>query len=226
MLCVWWNWKSFINYELLPPNKTINLDLHYQQRMRLKQEIEKKQPELINRKAYSRGKREGEPAGNAWSPPPMNTCSPIGVIGLFRGNETHTHACTYELSRARRNIHTHTHQTSRNRSAETEKLMKVLSVSKEDRISGKGRNALKAALESGLEFTKEQAMDILGKLIKDLRGFADPKVNVHKPIKNQLASIEGVFEILQKLETQEQGERQKTSQRSPAREHHLLGRTM
>ncbi|GBP72847.1 hypothetical protein EVAR_48831_1 [Eumeta japonica] len=67
------------------------------------------------------------------------------------------------------------HQTSRNRSAETEKLMKVLSVSKEERISGKGRNALKAALESGLEFTKEQAMDILGKLIKDLRGFADPK---------------------------------------------------
>ncbi|GBO99906.1 Retrovirus-related Pol polyprotein from type-1 retrotransposable element R1 [Eumeta japonica] len=111
------------------------------------------------------------------------------------------------------------HQTSRNRSAETEKLMKVLSVSvsKEERISGKGRNALKAALESGLEFTKEQAMDILGKLIKDLRGFADPKVNVHKPIKNQLASIEGVFEILQKLETQEQGERQKTSQRSPAK---------
>ncbi|GBO99117.1 hypothetical protein EVAR_446_1 [Eumeta japonica] len=104
------------------------------------------------------------------------------------------------------------HQTSRNRSAETEKLMKVLSVSKEERISGKGRNALKAALESGLEFTKEQAMDILGKLIKDLRGFADPKVNVHKPIKNQLASIEGVFEILQKLETQEQGERQKTSE--------------
>ncbi|GBP94345.1 hypothetical protein EVAR_65491_1 [Eumeta japonica] len=67
------------------------------------------------------------------------------------------------------------HQTSRNRSAETEKLMKILSVSKEERISGKGRNALKAALESGLEFTKEQAMDILGKLIKDLRGFADQK---------------------------------------------------
>ncbi|GBP47582.1 hypothetical protein EVAR_40138_1 [Eumeta japonica] len=36
--------------ELLPPDKTIHLDLYYQQLMRLKQEVEKKCPELINRK--------------------------------------------------------------------------------------------------------------------------------------------------------------------------------
>ncbi|GBP65567.1 hypothetical protein EVAR_87543_1 [Eumeta japonica] len=101
-------------------------------------------------------------------------------------------------------------QKSRTRCEEKEKLLRVLSVPKEERISGKGRNALKAALESGLEITKEQALDILGKLIKDLRGFADPKVNVHKPIKNQMASIEGVFEELEKLEIQEQNKHQGT----------------
>ncbi|GBP42099.1 Mariner Mos1 transposase [Eumeta japonica] len=41
MLCVWWDWKGIIHYELLPPGKTINSDLYCQQLMRLKQEVEK-----------------------------------------------------------------------------------------------------------------------------------------------------------------------------------------
>ncbi|GBP72724.1 hypothetical protein EVAR_43460_1 [Eumeta japonica] len=45
-----WNWKAIIHYELLPPSKTINLDLNCQRLMGLKQEVEKKLPELINRK--------------------------------------------------------------------------------------------------------------------------------------------------------------------------------
>ncbi|GBP16054.1 hypothetical protein EVAR_94395_1 [Eumeta japonica] len=41
MLCVWWEWKGIIHYELLPPSKTINLDLYCQQLMRLTEEVEK-----------------------------------------------------------------------------------------------------------------------------------------------------------------------------------------
>ncbi|GBP63028.1 hypothetical protein EVAR_43778_1 [Eumeta japonica] len=45
-LCVWWDWEVFIiHYELLPPGKTINLDLYYQQLMRLKEEVEKRPPD-------------------------------------------------------------------------------------------------------------------------------------------------------------------------------------
>ncbi|GBP71242.1 Mariner Mos1 transposase [Eumeta japonica] len=36
MLCVWWDWKGIIHYELLPPGKTINSDLYCQQLMRLR----------------------------------------------------------------------------------------------------------------------------------------------------------------------------------------------
>ncbi|GBP59568.1 hypothetical protein EVAR_83287_1 [Eumeta japonica] len=43
-----WDWKSIIDYELLPPGKTINSYLYYQQLMQLKQEVGKKRPELIN----------------------------------------------------------------------------------------------------------------------------------------------------------------------------------
>ncbi|GBP51115.1 Histone-lysine N-methyltransferase SETMAR [Eumeta japonica] len=41
---------SVIHYELLPPGKTINTDLYCQQPMTLQQEVEKRRPELINRK--------------------------------------------------------------------------------------------------------------------------------------------------------------------------------
>ncbi|GBP12785.1 Mariner Mos1 transposase [Eumeta japonica] len=50
MLCIWWDWKHIINYELLPPDKTINSDLYCQQLMRLKQGVVKKRPESFNRK--------------------------------------------------------------------------------------------------------------------------------------------------------------------------------
>lgn len=58
MLCVWWDWKGIIQHELLPPSKTIDLDLNCQQLIKLKQEIDKKRPELTNRKRRSHiGKR-------------------------------------------------------------------------------------------------------------------------------------------------------------------------
>ncbi|GBP68854.1 hypothetical protein EVAR_46171_1 [Eumeta japonica] len=42
--------EDFIHYKLLPPGKTINSDLHYQQLMRLKQEVEKKIAEIDQQK--------------------------------------------------------------------------------------------------------------------------------------------------------------------------------
>ncbi|KAJ0174901.1 hypothetical protein K1T71_010009 [Dendrolimus kikuchii] len=50
MLCVWWDWKGIIHYELLPPGKTIDSELYCEQLMRLKQKVERKRPELINRR--------------------------------------------------------------------------------------------------------------------------------------------------------------------------------
>jgi len=50
MLCVWWDWKGNVHYELLPPGQTIDFNLYCQQLERLRQAIERKRPELINRK--------------------------------------------------------------------------------------------------------------------------------------------------------------------------------
>jgi len=50
MLCVWWNWKGIVHYELLSSNPTINSELYCEQLQRLKQAIERKRPELINRR--------------------------------------------------------------------------------------------------------------------------------------------------------------------------------
>ncbi|GBP40029.1 Histone-lysine N-methyltransferase SETMAR [Eumeta japonica] len=51
MLCICWNWKGIVHYELLPPGKTINSDLYCQQLMRHEQEVEKKRRQLINKKS-------------------------------------------------------------------------------------------------------------------------------------------------------------------------------
>ncbi|GBO99264.1 Mariner Mos1 transposase [Eumeta japonica] len=48
-MCIWWDWKGE-EYELLPPGKTMNSVLYCKQLMRLKQEVQKKRPELSNRK--------------------------------------------------------------------------------------------------------------------------------------------------------------------------------
>lgn len=50
MLSVWWDWKGIVHHELLEPGQTIDSTLYCQQLMRLKQAIQEKRPELINRK--------------------------------------------------------------------------------------------------------------------------------------------------------------------------------
>jgi len=49
MLCIWWDWKGIVYYELLPHNQTINSDKYCSQLDRLKAAIEKR-PELANQK--------------------------------------------------------------------------------------------------------------------------------------------------------------------------------
>ena len=50
MLCVWWDWKCFLYYELLPNNETINSKKYCSQLDKLKTAIEQKRPEVANRK--------------------------------------------------------------------------------------------------------------------------------------------------------------------------------
>ncbi|CAK9833044.1 Histone-lysine N-methyltransferase SETMAR [Anthophora retusa] len=50
MLCVWWDWKGILYYELLPNNETINSEKYCSQLDELKTAIEQKRPELANRK--------------------------------------------------------------------------------------------------------------------------------------------------------------------------------
>lgn len=50
MLCVWWDFKGIILYELLSEKETINSDKYCSQISELKQAIEQKQPALANRK--------------------------------------------------------------------------------------------------------------------------------------------------------------------------------
>ncbi|GFU80285.1 mariner Mos1 transposase [Trichonephila clavipes] len=50
LLCIWWEWKGIIYYELLPYSQILNLDLYCQQLDLLKRAIDQKRPELANRK--------------------------------------------------------------------------------------------------------------------------------------------------------------------------------
>ncbi|XP_015189019.1 PREDICTED: histone-lysine N-methyltransferase SETMAR-like [Polistes dominula] len=48
MLCVWWDWKGIVYYELLSPGQMIDSNLYCQQLDKVHQAIEIKRPELIN----------------------------------------------------------------------------------------------------------------------------------------------------------------------------------
>jgi len=50
MLSVWWDYKGIVYFEILPRNQTINSDVHIEQLTKLNNAIQKKRPELINRK--------------------------------------------------------------------------------------------------------------------------------------------------------------------------------
>jgi len=50
MLCVWWDWKKILYYELLPNNETINSEKYCSQLNKLKAVVKQKRPEIANRK--------------------------------------------------------------------------------------------------------------------------------------------------------------------------------
>jgi histone-lysine N-methyltransferase SETMAR len=50
MLCIWWDWKGILYYDLLPRNQTINSDVYCSQLDRLNAAIDQKRPELVNHK--------------------------------------------------------------------------------------------------------------------------------------------------------------------------------
>ncbi|GFU69178.1 histone-lysine N-methyltransferase SETMAR [Trichonephila clavipes] len=50
LLCIWWDWKGILYYELLPYGQTLNSDIYCQQLDRLKLAIEQKWPDLANRR--------------------------------------------------------------------------------------------------------------------------------------------------------------------------------
>lgn len=49
MLCIWWDQKGVIHYELLKPGQTITGEFYRQQLMRLKQALAEKRPEYASR---------------------------------------------------------------------------------------------------------------------------------------------------------------------------------
>ena len=50
LLCVWWDIKGIIHFELLEENQTINSGLYIEQLTRLEEALNQKRPALVNRK--------------------------------------------------------------------------------------------------------------------------------------------------------------------------------
>ena len=50
MLCIWWDWKGVLYYELLPENQMINSKKYCSQLDQLKAAPDERRPELVNRK--------------------------------------------------------------------------------------------------------------------------------------------------------------------------------
>ena len=53
MLCIWWDWKGVLYYELLPEDQTINSNKYCSQLDQLKASIDEKHPELVIRKTHN-----------------------------------------------------------------------------------------------------------------------------------------------------------------------------
>ena len=50
MLCIWWDWKEVLYYELLLENQMINSNKYCSQLDQLKAAVNEKHPEIVNRK--------------------------------------------------------------------------------------------------------------------------------------------------------------------------------
>ena len=50
MLCIWWDWKGVLYYELLPKNQRIHSNKYCSQLDQLKVAVDERHSELVNRK--------------------------------------------------------------------------------------------------------------------------------------------------------------------------------
>ena len=50
MLCIWWDWKGVLYYELLLENQTINSNKYCSELDQMKAALDEKHPEFVNRK--------------------------------------------------------------------------------------------------------------------------------------------------------------------------------
>ena len=50
ILCIWWDWKGVLYYELLPENQMLNSSKYCSQLDQLKAALDERCPELVNRK--------------------------------------------------------------------------------------------------------------------------------------------------------------------------------
>ena len=53
ILCIWWDWKGILYYELLPENQMINSNKYCSQLDQLKAALDENPPELVNRKCIT-----------------------------------------------------------------------------------------------------------------------------------------------------------------------------
>ena len=51
VMCIWWDWKGVLYYEFLPESQTINSNKYCSQLDQLKAALNKKHPDLVNRKS-------------------------------------------------------------------------------------------------------------------------------------------------------------------------------
>lgn len=80
-------------------------------------------------------------------------------------------------------------------------MEKTFKLTKKQNEGEKGVNrALPSAPVLSAEKQKDQAWDLLGKLINELHEFVQPRSNVHKEIKTKVASIGSTFKKLKALE--------------------------
>ena len=64
MLCIWWDWKGVFYYELLLENQTINSSRYCSQLDQLKAALDKKCPELVNRRHIIFHQDDARPHGS------------------------------------------------------------------------------------------------------------------------------------------------------------------
>ena len=60
-MCLWWDWKGVLYYELLPENQTINSNRYCSQLDQLKAVLDEKHLELVNRKCIIFHQDEARP---------------------------------------------------------------------------------------------------------------------------------------------------------------------